>query len=158
MYLRLGYPVLGAVIHFLAASNFLILWQTSQYAVRLTFTKKLWVWVLFVRCQSDVCLFRSQATLRWLWSDVFFFFQCFVQPNQSHISLTIPLLEVPVSNLGPKSCYPDIFSSLLLWPEAKRWAVRQIRPRPLPFTSLPFHYSAPSHHFTRYNLVYWQLW
>jgi hypothetical protein len=70
-----------------------------------------------------------------------FFFSIFVQPNRSYISLMIPLLEVPVSNLGRK-------------PNAE--VVRQIRPRPLPSTSIPVHYSASSHHFTLYNLVYWQ--
>jgi hypothetical protein len=34
------------------------------------------------------------------------------------------LPEVPVSNLGRKSCYPVTFSCLLLWPETNRWGNR----------------------------------
>ena len=84
------------------------------------FMKNLRIWVIFCELwQWRVSVSKSGHFA--LTVAGCFFLSILVQPNRSHISLMFPLLEVPVSNLGRKPCYPDIFSCLLLWPETKCW-------------------------------------
>ena len=56
----------------------------------------------------------------------------------THLSYDF-LPEVPVSNLGRKSCYPDTFSCLLLWLETNGWGYTSNQA-----TTAAFHISSSS--------------
>jgi hypothetical protein len=70
------------------------------------------------------------------------------------LALLLCIREVPGSNLGPETGYPDWGFPQSF--QANTEIVPFIRPRPLSSTSFSIHYSLSSSHSTLYSLRYWK--